>query len=58
MSERCRTLSEKYFAYDKLEIPEEIKNMSKKERQMEIARLEREAALEKEKLKNTKTTNK
>ena len=37
---------EKYFAYDKLEIPEEIMNMTKSERRAEIARLEAKAAEE------------
>ena len=39
---------EKYFAYDKLEIPEEIMNMTRAERCAEIARLEAEAAAERQ----------
>ena len=35
---------EKYFAYDKLEIPEDIQKMSKEELEKEIARLEAKAA--------------
>ncbi len=33
---------EKYFAYDVLDIPEDIKNMSKEELDKEIERLEKE----------------
>ncbi len=33
---------EKYFAYDVLDIPEDIKNMSKEELDKEIERLENE----------------
>ena len=41
---------EKYFAYDKLEIPKEIMNMTRAERRAEIARLEAEAAAEKQRI--------
>ena len=39
---------EKYFAYDKLEIPEDIQKMSKEELKKEIARLEAKAAAERQ----------
>ena len=41
---------ERYFAYDKLEIPEYIMKMTKAERRAEIARLEAEAAAEKQRI--------
>ncbi|MGN0182929.1 MAG: hypothetical protein ACI4DP_11070 [Candidatus Ornithomonoglobus sp.] len=43
-------LHEKYFAYDKLEIPDEIKNMTKEELHAEISCLEKEARVDKEKI--------
>ncbi len=42
--------SEKYFAYDVLDIPEDIKNMTPEELDAEIARLEAEAAKEKQRI--------
>lgn len=42
-------LHEKYFAYDKLEIPDKILRMSKEELDAEIERLEKEITLEKQK---------
>ena len=41
---------ERYFAYDKLEIPEHIMKMTKAERRAEIARLEAEAAAERQRI--------
>lgn len=39
---------EKYFAYDKLEIPEDILNMTDEELDAEIARLEAKVIAEKQ----------
>ena len=44
--------NEKYFAYDILDIPDEIKKMTKAERLAEIERLENEAALKREQKDN------
>ena len=41
---------EKYFAYDKLEIPEDILNMTDEELDAEIARLEAKIIAEKQRI--------
>ena len=47
----------KYFIDDRVIIPDDIRNMTKEELQLEISRLEAEAATAKKRLLESKTQN-